>query len=280
MGARGAYQFGAYLPAGADGLVNTGLGPFLPFNESAGLVPPNTFVDDRLEITVAGVRMEIVWVPSEAPDEIVVWLPDYGVLQSAECVQGECYPNLYTIRGDVPRPAAQWVRALDVLRAFPAEGARQEPRPVRRGPRGVRRAPAQLPRRHRVDPRPDDPLHEQGLRPGPDPGAPGRDAAPPPCVRDDRPRGLRLCRPCRPADLHLVPGLQPGRGHGLRPGAIRAPSARLRGGDGWAGAGRRDGARGDGRRRQPLGDRAPWLRRSPRPGRHGRTAPRRRRAPA
>ena len=75
MGARGAYQFGAYLPSGADGIVNSGLGPFLPFNETAGLVPPNTFVDDRLEITVAGVRMEIVWVPSEAPDEIVVWLP-------------------------------------------------------------------------------------------------------------------------------------------------------------------------------------------------------------
>ena len=35
-------------------------------------------------------------------------------------MQGECYPNLYTIRGDVPRPAAQWVRSLDVLRGFPA----------------------------------------------------------------------------------------------------------------------------------------------------------------
>ena len=30
-------------------------------------------------------------------------------------------PNLYTSRGDAPRPAAQWVRSLDVLRAFPAD---------------------------------------------------------------------------------------------------------------------------------------------------------------
>ena len=121
MGARGAYQFGVYLPKGPDGVVNMGAGPFLAFDQQAGLVPPNTLVDDRLELTIAGVRMEIVWVPSEAPDEIVVWLPDDRVLQAAECVQGECYPNLYTIRGDVPRPAAQWVASMDVLRAFPAE---------------------------------------------------------------------------------------------------------------------------------------------------------------
>lgn len=121
MGARGAYQFGVYLSEGPNGRVNTGAGPFLDFNQRAGLVPPNVLVDDRLEIEVAGVKMEIVWVPSEAPDEIVVWLPQHRVLQSAECVQGECFPNLYTIRGDVPRPAAQWVRALDVLRGFPAE---------------------------------------------------------------------------------------------------------------------------------------------------------------
>lgn len=101
--------------------MNVGAGPFLDFHQPAGLVLPNVTVDDRLEIEIAGVPLEIVWVPSEAPDEIVVWMPTLGVLQSAECVQGECYPNLYTLRGDVPRPATQWVDSLDVLRSFPAE---------------------------------------------------------------------------------------------------------------------------------------------------------------
>ena len=55
------------------------------------------------------------------PMECVVWMPDLGVLQTAECVQGECYQNLYTLRGDVPRPAGQWVASMDVLRRFPAE---------------------------------------------------------------------------------------------------------------------------------------------------------------
>ena len=121
MEARSAYQFGAYLPTSVEGRVNVGAGPFLDFTQTAGLVPPNLLVEDRLEIEIAGVRMEIVWVPSEAPDEIVTWLPDHGVLQSAECVQGECYPNVYTLRGDVPRPAGQWVKSLDVLRRFPAD---------------------------------------------------------------------------------------------------------------------------------------------------------------
>ncbi|HTT50285.1 MAG TPA: alkyl sulfatase dimerization domain-containing protein [Streptosporangiaceae bacterium] len=121
MAARSAYQFGLYLDCSPEGRVNVGAGPFLDQRQTVGLVPPNTLVDDRLEIELAGIRMEIVWVPSEAPDEIAVWLPGLGVLQSAECVQGECYPNLYTLRGDVPRPAAQWVRSLDVLRTFPAE---------------------------------------------------------------------------------------------------------------------------------------------------------------
>ena len=99
----------------------SGVGPFLAFNQPTGLVPPNVLVDQSLEIEIAGVQLEVVFVPSEAPDEIAVWLPELGVLQSAECVQGECYPNMYTLRGDVPRPAAQWVAALDVLRRFPAE---------------------------------------------------------------------------------------------------------------------------------------------------------------
>ena len=121
MQARSAYQFGDYLEPGPQGVVNVGAGPFLSFGQQAGLVPPNLLVDERLELSVAGIDLEIVWVPSEAPDEIVVWLPQHGVLQSAECIQGECYPNLYTLRGDVPRPAAQWVQSLDVLRRFPAE---------------------------------------------------------------------------------------------------------------------------------------------------------------
>lgn len=121
MAARSAYQHGAFLPTSVEGRVNAGAGPFLDFDQTAALIPPNVTVGERLDIEIAGVQMEIVWVPSEAPDEVAVWLPQYRVLQTAECIQGECFPNIYTLRGDVPRPAQQWIDSLDVLRRFPAE---------------------------------------------------------------------------------------------------------------------------------------------------------------
>lgn len=121
MQARSAYRFGAYLDTDVTGRVNVGAGPFLDFGQPAGLVPPNILVEDRLGIEIAGVALEIVWVPSEAPDEVVVWMPELDVLQTAERVQGECHPNLDTLRGDVPRPAARWVHSLDVLRSLPAD---------------------------------------------------------------------------------------------------------------------------------------------------------------
>ena len=86
MEARAAYQFGHYLDCSPQGRVNVGAGPFLDPTQAVGLVPPNTLLDDRLELEISGITMEIVWVPSEAPDEIAVWLPGLGVLQTAECV--------------------------------------------------------------------------------------------------------------------------------------------------------------------------------------------------
>ena len=105
MGARGAYQFGAYLPTGADGRVNVGAGPFLPFDQTAGPGPAEHVrrrpPRDRRS-PASGWRSS--GCPARRPTRSSSGCPTTGVLQSAECVQGECYPNLYTIRGDVPRP--------------------------------------------------------------------------------------------------------------------------------------------------------------------------------
>jgi alkyl sulfatase BDS1-like metallo-beta-lactamase superfamily hydrolase len=145
-----------------------GAGPFLDQRQPVGLVPPSTLVDDRLEIELAGVRLEIVWVPSEAPDEIAVWLPGLGVLQTAECIQGECYPNLYTLRGDVPPPGGPVGPVPGRAARLPRPGAGQIARPQRGGRAGVPGAPAQLPGRHRLDPRPDGAADEPGLHARPD----------------------------------------------------------------------------------------------------------------
>ncbi len=119
LGARVDYSLGTLLDVGPEGRINGGLGPDFVI-ENPSLITPNVLVDDELDITIAGVRMRIVWVPSEAPDEIVVWLPDLEVLHTVEVLQGESFPNLHTIRGTRYRDPERWFTGIDVLRQFPA----------------------------------------------------------------------------------------------------------------------------------------------------------------
>ncbi|MBU2551112.1 MAG: MBL fold metallo-hydrolase [Proteobacteria bacterium] len=120
LGIRSNYSFGSYLELGPGGRINNGIGPDILIQETSFIVPTLT-VKDRLDLEVAGVRMEIIWVPSECDDEIAVWFPDLKVLCSAEVIQGETFPNLHTIRGTRYRDPRQWYKSIDVLRRYPAE---------------------------------------------------------------------------------------------------------------------------------------------------------------
>ncbi len=120
LGARVDYSLGTLLDVGPEGRINGGLGPDFVM-ENPSLIQPNVLVDDVLDITIAGVRMQIVWVPSEAPDEIAVWLPDLELLHTVEILQGESFPNLHTIRGTRYRDPELWFKGIDVLRKFPAK---------------------------------------------------------------------------------------------------------------------------------------------------------------
>jgi len=110
IAARVDYSLGSYLDVSATGRINGGLGPDFVI-ENPSLVAPNVLVDDVLNTTIAGVEMEIRWVPSEAPDEIAVWLPELELLHTVEVIQGESFPNLHTIRGWVTSTAAFHTRS-------------------------------------------------------------------------------------------------------------------------------------------------------------------------
>lgn len=130
IGLRSMYTFGAFLDHGADGTVNEGIGPAL-FAGTTGFIPPTVTFDDELDLTIAGVHLKLIYAPSETDDEIVVWLPEKRLLQSAEVIQGETYPNLYTIRGTTYRDPVQWYRTIDRLRALePAYLVPSHGRPV------------------------------------------------------------------------------------------------------------------------------------------------------
>ena len=117
---RAFFMYGNYLEKGPEGLVNTGIGPALVTGKTQ-FVPPTDLVKDVRRETIAGIEMEMVYVPSEALDEIAVWFPQKKVLHVGEVLQGESFPNIYTIRGDVMRDPMEWVRAIDRLRQYPAE---------------------------------------------------------------------------------------------------------------------------------------------------------------
>jgi linear primary-alkylsulfatase len=120
LGLRSAYSFGIALERGPEGTVNEGIGPKLILGQRSFIAPTRTF-KDSLDIEVAGVKMHLQYAPSETDDEIVIWLPDSKVLLTAEVIQGECFPNLHTLRGTKYRDPVNWFKSIDKLRRFGAE---------------------------------------------------------------------------------------------------------------------------------------------------------------
>jgi uncharacterized sulfatase len=123
-GRDGGDQFGSTLP---DALyINGGTGtefgrPSGPGAMKTGPLPPTkTFNGDRLALTIAGVRMELLHTPGETNDGLSVWLPEKRVLLTGDLFL-KAFPNLYAIRGAAPRPVQQWVASLTTLIALGAE---------------------------------------------------------------------------------------------------------------------------------------------------------------
>lgn len=109
-------QFGTALPLdGADGIVNVGLGlyyrnpahrPFTP-----GFIPPTKTLRGGEVLTVAGLRVETAFAPSDADDSLTYWFPELGV-----CVQNNVWPavfNVYAIRGEEYRNPQNMLPGID-----------------------------------------------------------------------------------------------------------------------------------------------------------------------
>jgi alkyl sulfatase BDS1-like metallo-beta-lactamase superfamily hydrolase len=120
---RSAYMYGNYLPP--DWVINDGIGPRVNRGTAAWRMPSRTFTNS-MHLTAAGVKMNLIYVPSETDDELAVFIPDSenggsgnaGLLQSAEVLQGPSFPNLYSLRGTSYRNPATWFRSVDTLRKY------------------------------------------------------------------------------------------------------------------------------------------------------------------
>ncbi|MGB1159864.1 MAG: alkyl sulfatase dimerization domain-containing protein [Alphaproteobacteria bacterium] len=114
---RAMRMFGTYLPD--DSFSNNGIGPRLLNDDQDGvhfLLPTHT-VGDQEEVTMAGERVILRHAPGETLDQLLIYLPERGVLLPADNYY-HAFPNLYTIRGTPYRDPRLWVASLDAMRGF------------------------------------------------------------------------------------------------------------------------------------------------------------------
>ena len=165
-GRDGGDQFGMALP---DSLyINAGVqmefGRVTPPTRDGYLPPTRTFSGDQLSLTIAGVRLQLLYTPGETMDAISVWLPEKRVLMPGDDFF-RAFPNI----APYPGRAAACSRGLDRQSGEDdraGTGARgAEPHTARPGWRRRARRAHGVPRRHQVHPGPDDRGHEAGRAP-------------------------------------------------------------------------------------------------------------------
>ena len=131
-GRDGADQFGTSLPESL--YINAGVqmevGRVVRPTRDGYLPPTRTFAEDELPLTVAGVRLQLLYTPGETTDTIAVWLPDKRVLMPGDNFF-RAFPNIAPIRGGRLRTPEAWIASLEkVIALGPAYVVPSHTRPV------------------------------------------------------------------------------------------------------------------------------------------------------
>lgn len=85
---------------------------------------PDITFDDRLELELGGLRMDLLWTPGgETTDSMVISLPDHEVVFTGNLFSALFghFPNLVTVRGDRYREALVFIESLERVRALEPE---------------------------------------------------------------------------------------------------------------------------------------------------------------
>jgi alkyl sulfatase BDS1-like metallo-beta-lactamase superfamily hydrolase len=68
--------------------------------------------DDNYKFSLGGLDFEIFRTPGETPDHLTVWIPRYKAAFTGDNYY-ESFPNIYTLRGTMPRWALDYVNSLN-----------------------------------------------------------------------------------------------------------------------------------------------------------------------
>ena len=115
MGRRALYMFGAILPPGEKGQVDTGLGPKLSSGTVGYMEPTETLSEKGGTLTIDGLAFDFLDAGStEAPSEFVFYIPAYKALHTTEVVTHTLH-NVLTLRGAQVRDALHWSKVIDAM---------------------------------------------------------------------------------------------------------------------------------------------------------------------
>ena len=113
MGRRALYMFGAILPPGPTGQVDTGLGPKLSSGTIGYMEPTETVSEKGGTLTIDGLAFDFLDAGgTEAPSEFVFYIPAYKALHTTEVVTRTLH-NVLTLRGAQVRDALHWSKVID-----------------------------------------------------------------------------------------------------------------------------------------------------------------------
>ncbi|WP_067813292.1 alkyl/aryl-sulfatase [Nocardia inohanensis] len=112
MNRRAAYMYGAALARGPRGHVGAGLGQTVSIGTVSLIAPTDFITTTGHEETVDGVRLVFQMAPdTEAPSEMLIYLPDFKALCAAEDAT-HTFHNLLTLRGAVVRDPHGWANYI------------------------------------------------------------------------------------------------------------------------------------------------------------------------
>ncbi len=116
MSRRAQYQFGAFLPPGPRGQVDSGLGRMIPRGSITLIAPTDVVERDLDQRLIDGVQIDIQLTPgTEAPSEMNLYFPQFRLLNAAENVTHNLH-NIYTLRGAEIRDALGWSKYIEQMR--------------------------------------------------------------------------------------------------------------------------------------------------------------------
>ncbi len=78
------------------------------------IAPTHTFSENRKELRIAGVALELVKAPGETADQLYVWLPAQRVVFAGDNFY-QSWPNVYPLRGTAQRSIRDWISSVDSM---------------------------------------------------------------------------------------------------------------------------------------------------------------------